>query len=51
MESAGVPAYALIAVFVGAAYLFWRCFSLWRSAPDLTAREHEPLPEDVALLD
>jgi threonine/homoserine/homoserine lactone efflux protein len=51
MESAGIPAYALIAVLGGAAYIFWRCFSLWRTAPDNGAREHELLPGEVVLLD
>lgn len=33
MQDPGVPAYALIALFAGALWLFWRCVWFWRNPP------------------
>ena len=33
MEATEIPAYALIAVLAGAAWIVWRCASLFRHTP------------------
>jgi hypothetical protein len=47
MQAAEIPAYALIAVLAGAAWIVWRCLSLFRPPP----RERNEDAPETRLLD
>ena len=47
MEATEIPAYALIAVLAGAAWIVWRCASLFRFPP----REPDEDARETRLLD